>query len=131
MRRRRRLIHGTPLVGFLEAFEESCGRPTPNMPIITPSRVGGVLLPFACPHCGAVRSETVDRGKRKQYTDKERGFSFCPVCLGRYIVNLEGMPLAEALPAGATSAPARIERGGKVEVLDGAKESGLDLLGAA
>lgn len=133
MRRRRRLIRGPVLLGFAQAFDRASGREdTPRpYPVITPSRVGGVLLPFQCPHCGAVCSETVDPKRRKGYTDKERGFSWCPRCRRRYIVNLEGMPLAEALPAGATFAPARVERGDKVETLDGPREDGLDLLGAA
>ena len=127
-----RLISGPVLLGFCTAFERSSGREDTPRPYakITPSRVGNVLLPFACPHCGAIRSETVDPKQRAGYTDKERGFSFCPACGRRYIVNLEGMPLAEPLPPGAVSAPARVERAGKGETLDVSQKTGLDLLGA-
>jgi hypothetical protein len=131
--RGKRLIPGTPLLGFLEAFEEAAGRPTRNPPRVTPTCIGGVLAPFACPHCGAVRSEPIDKKKRAHYADESRGFSFCPACRGRYVIDWKGMPLAESLPAGAVCAPAKVERGGKVEVLRGPSSggSGLDLLGAA
>ena len=117
-------------MGFMEAFDRVSGREdTPRpYPNVTPSRVGGVLLPFQCPHCGAVRPEAVD-GKRRHYYDKKRGFSWCPACRGRYVIHPEGMPLQEALPPGATFAPARIEKGGQVEVLAAPSENGLDLLG--
>jgi hypothetical protein len=115
----RQRLPGPVLLGFAEAFEEAYGDPaTPRpYPRITPSRIGPVLLPFSCPHCAAVRSETVDPSHRRAYQDAARRFSWCPACRGRYVVNGAGMPLPEALPAGATCAPARVERG--IQVLDG------------
>lgn len=128
---RRRLIRGKPLLGFAEIFDGAWGDPRTDRPYVhvTPSRIGEVLLPFSCPHCAEVRSEAVDPRRRGRYADKERGFSFCPACLGRYVLHAVGMVLMGELPAGATSAPARVERGGKVE--QGAREGGaFDLIGA-
>lgn len=127
----RKLIPGPILLGFAELFDEAYGRSTAApMPTVTPSRVGDVLLPFACPHCGVVKPEPVDKKKHDHYADKGRGFSFCPACRGRYVINFKGMPLPEPLPSGATCAPAKVERSGKVEILPVPEESSLDLLGA-
>lgn len=130
-RLRRTLIPGPVLIGFADVFDASFGDPkTPRpYPKVTPSRVGDTLLPFPCPHCGAVRSAVIDPKKRGGYYDSERKFSWCPSCQGRYVVKPEGTPLQRALPPGAMYAPALVERGGEVETL-GEPEDGLDALGA-
>ena len=131
-RPRRILLSGPVLVGFGDVFDRSFGDPsTPRpYPRVTPSRVGGVLLPFPCPHCSAVRPVVVDRKKGAGYYDDERGFSWCPACRKRFVVDTKGMPLEHKLEPGATHAPARIERSGKVSVV-GLLTSGdgLDVLG--
>lgn len=109
-----RLLPGVPLIGFYTAFDESkgaSGTPWPY-PIVTPSAVGPALLPFHCPHCGAVCDELVDPKTRMFYFDKNRKFSWCPKadCRGRFFVDRTGMPLAEPLPAGASAAPSMVER---------------------
>jgi hypothetical protein len=135
-KRRRALIPGPPLLGFADAFDGAYGDPeTPRpYPRVTPARVGGALLPFPCPHCGAVRSEAVDARRRLWYLDEERGHSWCPRCRGRYILNTEGAPLPAPLPAGATYAPAAVDRGGPPACEPGLApeppEGGLALLGA-
>jgi len=126
----RRLIPGPVLLGFAEIFDEAWGKPAPNPPRVTPSKVGEVLLPFPCPHCSAARPEPVDPRRRSLYEDPGRGFSFCPVCLGRYVVDRAGVPLLGELPRGATSAPARVERGGRVEIARETTGGPFDLIGA-
>ena len=132
-RRRKVLIPGPVLVGFSEFFDRSYGDPrTPRpYPKVTPSCVGGVLLPFPCPHCSAVRSAVIDPKKRLGYFDKERDFSWCPSCQGRYEIIPEGQPLIGTLPAGATHAPALVERGKKTELVGMIGADGLDVLGAS
>jgi len=133
-RRRKVLIPGPVLVGFSEFFDRSYGDPrTPRpYPKVTPSCVGGVLLPFPCPHCSAVRSAVIDPKTRLGYFDKERDFSWCPSCRGRYEIIPEGQPLIGALPAGATHAPALVERRGKKsEIVGLIGADGLDTLGAS
>jgi len=132
MRRRRWLISGPVLLGFASVFDAAYGNPkTPRpYPRVTPSHVGGVLLPFPCPHCGAVRKEPVDRKKADGYRDKERGFAWCPACRGRYVMNRDGVALVGALPKGADAAPAFVERDGARDVLALRVEDGLDVLGA-
>lgn len=129
---RRKLLPGPALLGFADQFDGAYGDPkTPHpYPQVTPSSMSGILLPFPCPHCGQVRGEAVDPRTRAGYCDPERGFSFCPACCKRYVINWRGMPLAEALPAGAVSAPAKVERGGKGQVLRGREGGRLELLGA-
>lgn len=129
--RHRFLLTGPTLLGFSEMFDSAYGNPrTPRpYPKVTPARVGGVLLPFPCPHCGAAKSDVVDPKKRHHYRDEHRGHSWCPGCRGRYVIDYRGAPLAKPLPAGATSAPARVERNGKVEVLGPIEESGFNVLG--
>ena len=133
MRRRRWLINGPVLLGFADVFDASFGDPkTPRpYPRVTPSHVGGVLLPFPCPHCGAVRGEPVHKKKSEGYRDRERGFSWCPACRGRYVMNRDGLPLVDDLPAGAPAAPARVERNGKSEVVGLLTADGLNDLGAS
>jgi hypothetical protein len=133
MQTRRILIPGPPLIGFADVFDAGHGdEKTPRpYPEVTPSRIGYALLPFACPHCGAVKCEAVDPKRRDGYRDKQRGFSWCPACRKRYVLNTEGMPLPKSLPAGADHAPARIERGDKVEIAGARVEDGLTMLGAA
>ena len=141
----RALLPGPVLLGFADFFEAAQGDPrTPQpYPRVVPSAVSGVLLPFRCPHCGKVRPEAVDPRKRGGYGDPARGFSWCPACGGRYVLDGRGTPLAEALPPGAACAPAKVERGGKVAVLPESEASrlreerpertrgGLALLGAS
>lgn len=129
---RRKLLPGPVLLGFAEQFDATWGdgkTPWPY-PQVTPSTMSGILLPFRCPHCGQVCPEMVDPAVRDRYFDPARGFSFCPACCKRYVINWRGMPLAEALPAGAVSAPAKVERGGKVETMTARPKGSLELLGA-
>jgi hypothetical protein len=131
-RNNRVILSGPVLIGFGDIFDRSFGSDrTPRpYPKVTPSSVGGVLLPFPCPHCGEAKSDAVDPKRRGNYRDKERGHSWCPACQGRYIVDTAGTPLIGELPAGATCAPARVERGGKVEVLEAPVEDGFNAIGA-
>jgi hypothetical protein len=128
-----RLISGPILVGFWGAFDNAHGRsdsPWPY-PVVTPSAIGPALLPFECPYCGTVCSELVDPKTRGHYFDKLRKFSWCPCpdCHGRFFVDRKGQPLGAALPAGAISAPALVERAGGVR--DGAAAATrFDMLGA-
>jgi hypothetical protein len=119
------------LVGFFDLFAESSGREEPGPYVkVKPAVVGGVLLPFACPFCGVVQSTAVDKKKWTDYADA-RGFSWCPACRKRYVLDGKGAPLAEEIAVGATHAPAVIELGGKMAVIGGrTTASGLKLLGA-
>lgn len=132
---RRRLLPGPVLIGFAELFDGAYGNPsTPRdkrgaYPVITPSRVGYALLPFACPYCGEARCEVVDPKRRMNYYDETRGFSWCPACQGRFILNPAGRPLEAELPAGADYAPALIERDGKTAMLERPEPDALELLG--
>ena len=134
-RRRKRKIRlpGKPLIGFSSLFDASEGDPRTKRPYpkVTPSCIGGVLIPFMCPHCTAVRSAVIDPKTRLGYYDKEREFSWCPACRGRYVIDPKGTPLEDALPAGATHAPALVERGEVTEVVGVIEDRGLDMLGAA
>ncbi len=131
-RRRRLLIPGPVLVGFADVFDNAHGSArTPRpYPRVTPSRMGSVLLPFQCPHCGEVKSAVVDPKTRNGYRDAERNFSWCPSCHLRYVIIIQGMPLTESIPAGATHAPALVERSGRAEVVGKFADDGLDILGA-
>lgn len=133
-RRRKVLIPGPVLVGFATLFDQSYGDPrTPRpYPKVTPSCVGGVLLPFPCPHCSAVRPAVIDPKTRVGYWDEERGFSWCPACGKRYVIKSKGTPLVGEIPAGATHAPALVERGDKTEVVGLlVAADGFDTLGAS
>jgi hypothetical protein len=131
-RRRRVLIPGPVLIGFAELFDRAHGDPRTERPYarVTPSCVGSSLLPFPCPYCGAVRPELVDRKKWVNYHDRERGFSWCPSCLKRFVIDYKGTPLKKSLPAGAIAAPALVERDGKTTVVGLLATDGLDALGA-
>lgn len=124
------IITGPVLVGFGVLFDRSYGDPkTPRpYPKVIPSRVGDVLLPFACPHCEAVRSQVVDVKKCHGWHDKDRGFSWCPACGGRYVIDGNGTELKEELSVGADAAPAIVERKGERKVLRPRNE-GLDVFG--
>lgn len=128
--RRRKLISGVPLLGFAEAFDGASGDPTTMKPYprVTPSRVGAALLPFQCPHCGAVRNELVKPASREYYHDQSRGFYWCPACRKRFELNLDGVPLPEDLPAGALFAPSQVDRGGDMSWMLSSEE-GFHLLG--
>lgn len=121
------------MIGFSEVFDAAYGNPnTPRpYPRVTPSCVGAALLPFPCPHCGAVRCEPIHPKKSEGYRDRERGFSWCPSCDGRYVLNRAGAPLVGTLPRGALHAPAVVERGGKRIVVGLHEEDGLTLMGVA
>lgn len=124
------LLRGPVLVGFQELFDRAHGDPETPAPYVKvkPALVGGVLLPFACAHCGAVKPEMVHPKRRLDYTDG-RGFSWCPACRKRYILDENGAPLAGEIEVGATHAPAIIERNGKVVIDVKPTTNGLQLLG--
>ena len=117
-----RFLKGPVLLGFAEMFDRTRGdEETPwPYPVVVPSAVGPVILPFSCPHCGTTCSELVDPKTRENYYDKERKFSWCPCpdCRKRFFVDRKGEPLAEVLPAGATVAPSKVEGREKVRSLD-------------
>lgn len=127
--RRRYLIPGPVLIGFSELFDRAYGDPkTPkngdgDYPTVVPSRLGPVLLPFVCIYC-----ELVQPSNRDNYTDKDRGFSWCPSCRGRYKVDPKGQPLKEDLPAGVGYAPALVKHGTETRVIG--RTDGLLVLGA-
>lgn len=131
MGRRRKLLPGPVLIGFSELFDRSFGDPKTALPYpkVTPSKIGDVLLPFLCPHCGAVKSAVIDKKTRLGYFDKERQFSWCPGCRGRYVIDADGMPLEESLDPGATYAPALVERGDETTILR-LDDNGLNTLGS-
>lgn len=130
MRRRRVLIPGPVLIGFNTLFDRSFGDPKSKIVKVTPSAIGDVLLPFACPHCNEVRSAVIDKKTRLGYYDEERKFSWCPACRGRYVINGKGTDLIGAIEPGATHAPALVERDGKVTTLQ-ILNDGFTLLGAS
>lgn len=140
-----RLLSGTPLLGFAQAFDSVHGDENTPWPykVVIPSAVGSALLPFNCPYCNTVCNELVDPSKRTHYYDKLRKFSWCPCpdCRKRFFVDRKGMPLVKALPAGATVAPSKVEEGEgtlnkpsdviDVKALLATDESqGLDMLGS-
>lgn len=129
--RRRILIPGPVLIGFSELFDRAHGDPKTERPYpkVTPSRMGSVLLPFACPHCGEVRSEVVDPRRREHYYDRDRDFGWCPACRKRYVIDFKGTPLVASISAGAVAAPALVERNGTTKALD-VPDDGIDALGA-
>lgn len=119
--RRRRLLGGPHvLLGFATLCDGAYGRPCPpaELPTVAPTCLGGVPLPFPCPHCGQVRKALVDPVEREEYYDKVRGFYWCPNCRGRYRLDTEGMPLPAPLQVGARSAPCRVTVGGASWILD-------------
>jgi hypothetical protein len=130
-RRRKLLIPGPVLVGFSALFDQAHGDPRTPRPYVkvTPTAIGGMLVPFPCPHCGAVRSAVIDPKTRLGYHDKERDFSWCPACRKRYVINPKGAALVGALPPGATHAPALVERAGISEVIGLIENNALDELG--
>jgi uncharacterized Zn-finger protein len=126
------LLRGPVLIGFNDLFAESSGREEPGPYVkVKPAVIGGVLLPFPCPHCSAVKPEMVHPRRSLNYKDEGRGFSWCPACRKRYVLDDKGAPLADEIEVGAMHAPAVIECGGKVAVIGGRIVSdGLKLLGA-
>lgn len=132
MRRRRQLLPGPVLLGFATLYDAAWGTPCPleKMPMVAPSCIGGVALPFPCPHCGAVRPEMADPQQRGAYCDPARGFFFCPACRGRYRLEA-GAPLPVPLRVGAQAAPCRVRLGGASWILDlQSMADDLDLLEA-
>lgn len=123
--RRIRLLQGPVLLGFADAFDATYGDPlTPTpYPCVTPSTVGTVLLPFACPRCGVA----LNVAGLILYRDPSRGFRWCPKCQGRFTLDLEGSPLATSLPAGSIMAPSLIN--GKLGKAPDPSEGSLELLG--
>lgn len=128
----RTLIGGPVLVGFNYLFDRDRGMPSAKpYPKVTPSKIGSTLLPFACVHCGEVKTAVIDAKTRLGYYDRDRGFSWCPSCQGRYVINDKGTELVGALPPGATHAPALVEREGKTKIAGLlSTPDGLDVLGA-
>ena len=128
-------IHGPVLVGFDLLFDRSYGDPsTPRpYPRVTPTAIGGKLIPFPCPHCGAVRPALLHDKRGPGYTDHDRGFSWCPACGGRFVLDRRGRALARKLAVGAEWAPALVERKGESPRLVGGHDpfESLVVLGAA
>jgi len=132
-KKRRLLIPGPILVGFSEFFDNAYGSSkTPkdangDYPTVTPSRLGPVLLPFVCIYCESVQS--VEPRQVANYTDNERGFSWCPSCRGRYVLDTDGQPLEDEIPPGVNYAPATVERGNETTIVGRASRDALSLLG--
>jgi len=135
-RRKRYLIPGPVLIGFAEFFDRSYGDPTTpktpdgDYPTITPSSFNGLLLPFSCMYCeGTI---VVTPRNVANYTDTDRGFSWCPSCKGRYVLDPNGQPLDEDLPADAPYAPATVTADDETSIIGKLKKKkdGLTLLGA-
>lgn len=131
----RRLLAGPVLLGFADLFDAAWGCPCSpaKMPTLTPTCIGGTLLPFNCPHCGAVRPVMTDPKKRDAYRDPWRDFYWCPACQGRYRLDTVGAPLAAPILPGARAAPARVTIGGAAYLVgvQGVPGDDLDLLEAA
>lgn len=108
-------IAGSSLVGFYGLFENDFGRPETetDMPTMIPSWVGNSLLPFRCPHCSGVPQALACPLTREKYKDTRPGRTnyFCPLCGGRFRIDLRGCPLPSPLEAGATVGPSQIQRG--------------------
>lgn len=134
MRPRRPPLGGSHvLMGFATLCDAAYGRPCPphKVPTVAPTALGGVLLPFPCPHCGEVRPEMVDPAKRQAYRDPQRGHLWCPGCRGRYHLDVLGTPLPAPLGPGAACAPCRVTVGGASWILDLQSEADdLDFLEA-
>jgi hypothetical protein len=130
--RGRYLIPGPILIGFAEFFDRAYGDPkTPkkngDYPIVTPSKLGDTLLPFMCIYCEVVQS--VCPKQLANYTDDRRGFSWCPSCRGRYILDRQGQPLEDDIPAGVDYAPAAVKHGEETTVVGKYTKDGLVVLG--
>lgn len=128
----RKLLSGSVLLGFAEVFDESFGDPKTPKPylLVTPSAVGRILLPFPCPRCNEASCDSVDPRTRDKFRDAERGFSWCPKCSYRFVLDLRGAPLASTLEPGAQSAPPRIGYRSLFEPLRAPDDDGLLLMGA-
>jgi len=129
---RRRLLPGPQvLLGFATLCDAAWGRPcrAADLPTVAPTCLGGVALPFPCPHCGQVRPVMADAEGRKAYSDPQRGFHWCPACRGRYRLDPAGVPLPAPLAPGARAAPCRVTLGGASWILDmNSQADVLDLL---
>lgn len=128
-----RLLSGPVLVGFAELFDKAYGDPkTPRpYPFVTPSRIGSVLLPFACPACHA----PIELASVRKYSDTRRGFSWCPRCKQRYVLDKKGSPLKEPVAPNALTAPASVKKHNQITKLEAVvvsspDEGALNLLGA-
>lgn len=122
MSRRRRPPLGGPfvLMGFATLCDGAYGRPCAphKLPTVAPTALGGVLLPFPCPHCGKVCPEVLDKERQAAYRDPIRGHSWCPSCRGRYHLDVLGTELPRPLQPGAACAPCRVTVGGASWILD-------------
>lgn len=128
----RRLLAGPSMVGFASWFDSGWGKPCApaDVPTVIPTAIGGVPLPFSCPHCGAVRPVMADPKKRERFRDPWRNHFWCPACLGRYRLDAAATPPAPIEP-GSAAAPARVVIGGQTYLLpvSGAVANDLDMLG--
>lgn len=130
---RRRLLPGPVLMGFSTLFDAAWGNPCApsEIPTLSPTCIGGVPLPFPCPHCGQVRKAMADPKARLGYTDPVRGFSWCPACGGRFRLDAVGIALPAPLQVGARAAPCLVTLGSASWILDMNSEADdLDFLEA-
>ena len=115
--RKRYLLPGPVLLGFCDFFDQAWGKPSAEpLPVLAPTTIGGVPLPFPCPHCGAVHPVLQDRKLMDKYRDPWRDFSWCPSCQGRYRLTRGASPPAP-IPLGAAAAPTLAVVGGKACVI--------------
>jgi hypothetical protein len=104
-------LSGPALCGLYGMFEEDFGDPESPRPYprVTPTRLGGVLMPFRCPRCPA----TVDFSNpetREHYRDPRpsRNNHFCPRCGVRFTLNTDGQALVGKI-ADDGAAPSTVE----------------------
>jgi len=104
-------LDGPPLCGLYGFFEADFGAPDSPKPYprVTPSRVGGLLLPFRCPCCPAT-IDFSDPKNRADYCDPRplRGNHYCPRCGARFLLNTDGQPLDGELATDG-AAPSMVE----------------------
>ncbi len=112
------LIQGRPLLGFWGIFEGCYGDESTESPMrtITPSFVGGSMLPFRCARCKDVCQDLACPVTREHYKDTREGRDnhFCSRCGCRFKIDMAGTPLPCALSAGAVVGPSKVECDGTV-----------------
>jgi hypothetical protein len=107
-------IPGPTVCGFHGMFERDFGDDTTPKPYarVTPSRVGGALLPFHCPSCEAV-VDFSDPARREHHHDSRETASgkndnyWCPSCSHRFYLNTKGKPFKGTIDEHV--APAEVE----------------------